>query len=152
MSDSRKYDAGSKSAVNASIATTSVPGSRFSAAPAPLWATELVDDPPQAASKLPADPIAIAPEATPAAPRMNCRRLYRLSEFAIILLHLPSQSPKRHQAHHVVREVSGKCRDTSTSSTVLTCGSRENVGRARRETTRQHQWGENAVSRLRPRC
>ena len=80
MSDSRKYDAGSKSVTNASIATTRVPGSRFSAGPDPLGAAAVVGvEPPLAASRLAAGPIAIVPAAAPAAPRMNCRRLYRLS-------------------------------------------------------------------------
>src|SRR5215472_1428254 len=82
MADSRKYDAGSKSDVNASIATTSVSGSRLSAAPVAFCFVDVGVDPPQAASKLPA----AAPEATPAAPRRNCRRLNRLSQLAILLL------------------------------------------------------------------
>src|SRR5215831_6863282 len=81
--DSRKYDAGSKSGVNASIATTSVVGSRFSAGPAPWCFVDVGVELPQAASRPPADPIATAPEAAPAAPRRNCRRLYRLSQLAI---------------------------------------------------------------------
>src|SRR6185437_13043440 len=80
MSDSRKYEAGSKSVTNASIATTRVPGSRFRAAPAPLGADDVVGvEPPHAASRLAAGPMAIVPAAAPAAPRMNCRRLYRPS-------------------------------------------------------------------------
>src|SRR5579864_2450779 len=86
MADSRKYDAGSKSFVNASIATTSVCGSRFrGSAPVCVFVDVDVELLPQAASRPPADPIATAPEATPAAPRRNCRRLYRPSELAIIL-------------------------------------------------------------------
>src|SRR6266480_4876846 len=103
MADSRKYDAGSKSAVNASIATTSVSGSRLSAAPVAFCCVDVGVDPPQAASKLPA----AAPDATPAAPRRNCRRLNRLSQLAIILPPSCIQPPKRHQAHHVLREGSG---------------------------------------------
>src|SRR5215471_1649851 len=83
MSDSRKYDAGSKSVTNASIATTRVPGSRFRLGPAPAGVAVVGDEPPHAASRLPADPIATAPTAVPAAPRMNCRRLYRPSELAM---------------------------------------------------------------------
>ena len=80
MSDSRKYEAGSKSVTNASIATTRVAGSRFRAGPAPPGAADVVGvEPPHAASRLAAGPIAIVPAAAPAAPRMNCRRLYRLS-------------------------------------------------------------------------
>src|SRR5689334_14439927 len=101
MADSRKYDAGSKSGVNASIATTSVPGSRFSGGPAAFCFVDVDVEPPQAASRLPADPIATAPEAAPAAPRRNCRRLYRLSELAIILPPSRVQPPKLHQANHV---------------------------------------------------
>src|SRR4249920_1596800 len=80
MSDSRKYDAGSKSVTNASIATTRVAGSRLSAGPAPLGVAVVGVEPPHAASRLPADPIAIVPTAAPVAPRMNCRRLNRLAQ------------------------------------------------------------------------
>src|SRR5215468_5223660 len=80
MSDSRKYDAGSKSVTNASIATTRVRGSRLRAAPAPAGDDDVVGvEPPHAASRLAAGPMAIVPAAAPAAPRMNWRRLYRLS-------------------------------------------------------------------------
>src|SRR5215471_205105 len=65
MSDSRKYDAGSKSVTNASIATTRVPGSRFRLGPAPAGVAVVGDEPPHAASRLPADPIATAPTAVP---------------------------------------------------------------------------------------
>src|SRR5215469_1736753 len=86
MAASRKYDAGSKSFVNASIATTSVCGSRFRGNAAVFSLVDVdVELLPQAASRPPADPIATAPEATPAAPRRNCRRLYRPSLLAIIL-------------------------------------------------------------------
>src|SRR5215469_11118171 len=93
MAASRKYDAGSKSFVNASIATTSVSGSRFRGnAPVCSFVDVDVELLPQAASRPPADPIATAPDVTPAAPRRNCRRLYRVSQLAIILppSHIPA--------------------------------------------------------------
>src|SRR6266568_9217442 len=93
MPDSRKYEAGSKSDTNASIATTSVRGSRFSAGPAPPCFTDVGVEPPHAASTLPADPMATAPKAVPVAPRMNWRRLYRPSRLAVIVAPFPHQSP-----------------------------------------------------------
>src|SRR5436190_24308823 len=93
MSDRRKYDAGSKSVTNASIATTRVAGSRLRLGPAPAWVAVVGEEPPHAASRLPADPIATAPAAVPAAPRMNCRRVYRPSE----LVMFPALPERVHQ-------------------------------------------------------
>src|SRR5437763_12553393 len=97
MDDRRKYEAGSKSDWNASIATTSVSGLRFSAGPVAFCFVDVGVEPPHAASRLPA----AAPEATPAAPRRNWRRLYPLSQLAIMLPPSCIQPPKRHHTHHV---------------------------------------------------
>src|SRR5215831_3655604 len=103
MAASRKYDAGSKSGVNASIATISVCGSRFRGNAAVCCFVDVDVELPQAASRPPADPIATAPEVTPAAPRRNCRRLYRLSQLAIILP--PSRIPPAEPVDYGTKQI-----------------------------------------------